>query len=402
MSDLRLERKIVWLAGLIQLANVLEFMIILPLGPDLTTAINIPSSKIGLLGGIYTFAAAFSGLMFAPYLDRFDRKNVAILFLCGLVVSTYLCTFAYDTNSMLMARTLAGLFGGPVTAISLAMVVDMVPVARRGRAIAIVTSAFTVSSVLGIPLALELSRMFDWHMPFIVVAGFGLIVAIAMFFFLPSMKSHIDHTLDKPSTVALWPLLKKPEIRISYILLGLMSFAQFMLFAGSINYFVFNLGFARENLSGIYAVGGALSFVAMMITGRFLDRYGARMLSYIFTFIYVLVLADGYLHTPIMGVPAVFSLFMICSAVMGVISSSISSEAPGDNERAAYMSLQSTTRHFAAGAGGVISSVILTSNSDSSLNNIAIIACMTIICIIMLPFLIIMLRRALNLRDGKV
>ena len=57
MSDLRLERKIVWLAALIQLANVLDFMIIMPLGPDLTTAINIPSSEIGLLGGIYTFAA---------------------------------------------------------------------------------------------------------------------------------------------------------------------------------------------------------------------------------------------------------------------------------------------------------------------------------------------------------
>lgn len=402
MSDLRLERKIVWLAALIQLANVLDFMIILPLGPDLTTAINIPSSKMGLLGGIYTFAAAFSGLLFAPYLDRFDRKNAAIFFLVGLAISTYLCTFAYDTNTMLAGRTLAGLFGGPVTALSLSMVVDMVPVARRGKAIAIVTSAFTVSSVFGIPLALELSRMFDWHMPFIAVAGFGLLVSAAMFVFLPPMTAHIDKTSDKPSTVALMPLLKKPEIRISYMLLGLMSFAQFMLFAGSVNYFVFNLGFERENLSSIYILAGVFSFAAMMMTGRIVDRYGARLLSYIVAAIYVLVLADGYLHVPIMGVPTVFALFMICASIMGVISSSISSEAPGDKERAAYMSLQSTTRHLAAGAGGVISSVILTTNIDSSLNNIDILAGVTMFCILMLPVLIVMLRRAINVRDEKV
>jgi len=402
MSDLRLERKIVWLAALIQLANVLDFMIIMPLGPELTIALNIPSSEMGLLGGIYTFAAAVSGLLFAPYLDRFDRKSVAIISLIGLVISTFLCTLAYDTNSMLLARTLAGIFGGPVTAISLAMVVDMVPIARRGRAIAIVTSAFTVSSIFGIPLALELARMFSWHMPFLIVGGFGLFVAIAMFVFLPAMKGHIDQSEAKPSTIAIIPLLRKPEIQLSYILLGVLSFAQFMLFAGSINYFVFNLGFPREGLSGIYILGGVFSFAAMMITGRVVDRYGARTLSSVVAIIYAFVLADGYLHSPFLSVPAIFSLFMISAAIMGVICSSISSEAPGDKERAAYMSLQSTTRHIAAGLGGVISSIILTSNSDSSLNNIWITAVMAIGCISILPFLIVMLRRALNNRDGKV
>lgn len=175
-----------------------------------------------------------------------------------------------------------------------------------------------------------------------------------------------------------------------------------MLFAGSINYFVFNLGFPREGLSGIYILGGVFSFAAMMITGRVVDRYGARTLSSVVAIVYVFVLADGYLHSPFLSVPAIFSLFMISAAIMGVICSSISSEAPGDKERAAYMSLQSTTRHIAAGLSGVISSIILTSNSDSSLNNIWFTAVMAIGCISILPFLIVMLRRALNNRDGKV
>lgn len=396
MSNIRLERKVVWLAALIQLANVIEFMIILPLGPDLTVNIGIPSSNMGLLGGIYTFAAAFSAILIAPYLDRFDRKKAAIFFLIGLSISTYLCSLAFDTYSMLAGRTLAGVFGGPLTAVSMSMVIDMVPIARRGRSIAIVTSAFTISSVLGIPLALELAGMFDWTMPFIAIAAFALIVAIGVFIMLPSMRGHIDTTNDHPQKVSLVVLLKKPEVRISYLILSLQSFAQFMLFAGSINYFIFNLGFPRDELSMIYIIGGALSFAAMMLTGRIIDFYGNRLLSFVVTVFYVIILYDGYMHQPNMSVLFIFSTFMLCAAIMGVIASTISSETPDDNERAAYMSLQSTCRHLAAGFGGVISSLILTTNLDGSLNNIDILAIASIICIGSLPFLIVMLRKLLN------
>jgi|TARA_R110002096_G_scaffold416576_2_gene619355 predicted MFS family arabinose efflux permease len=399
MSDLRLERKIVWLAALIQLANILDFMIILPLGPDLTTAINIPSSDMGMLGGIYTFAAAISGILIAPYLDRFDRKTAAIIFLLGLAISTFLCIFAFDTYSMLAARMLAGVFGGPVTAISLAMVIDMVPLARRGRAIALVTSAFTVSSVFGIPLALELAGLFDWKMPFIVIGGFSALVAFGIFILLPNMTSHMDRTEKKPKRTPIFRILKKTEVQLAYVLLSLMSFAQFMLFSGTIVYFTFNLGFPREDLGSIYFAAGLLSFAAMMMTGRVIDLYGARLLSRIITVVYVLVLADGFLHEPLMPVPAIFCLFMMCAAIMGVICSTISSEVPGEKERAAYMSLQSTARHLAAGAGGLAASLILTSDESGRLDNIEYLAAVSILCLAALPLVIVILRRVLNLKQ---
>ena len=394
-----LERKIVWLAALIQLANVLDFMIIMPLGPDLTTAINIPSSHMGMLGGIYTFAAAVSGILVAPYLDRFDRKKAAIVSLLGLAVSTFLCIFAFDTYSMMAARMLAGIFGGPVTALSLAMVIDMVPLDRRGRAIALVTSAFTVSSVFGIPLGLELAAMFDWKMPFIVIGGFGALVAFGIFILLPSMTGHMDKSDNKPKRTPLMGMLKRKEVRLAFSLLGLMSFAQFMLFAGTIVYFTFNLDFPREDLGRMYFVAGTFSFVAMMLTGRIIDLYGARSLSRIITVVYVMVLSDGFLHDPYMPVPIIFCLFMMCAAIMGVICSTISSEVPREKERAAYMSLQSTTRHFAAGAGGLAASLILTSDETGQLFNIDYLAIVSILCLSSLPVVIVILRRALNLKQ---
>lgn len=397
MSDLRLERKVVWLSALIQLANVLDFMIILPLGPDLTSEINIPSSQMGLLHGIYTFAAAFSAILVARFLDRFDRKKAVIFFLIGLVISTFLTAFAWDTTSMLGARTLAGLFAGPVTALSLSMVVDMVPISRRGRALAIVTSAFTVASVFGIPLGLELALAFNWQMPFYVIASFAALVTVGVAVLLPSMRGHIEHESGTPQTISIIEMLGRREIQLSFLLLALTSFSAFIVIASTINYFIFNLNFPREGLAELYIIGGILSFMAMMLSGRIVDLYGARLLSFVTAIFYAFVIADGFIHIPYMSVLLVFSFFMMSSAIMSVITSTIASEAPGGHERAAFMSLQTTVRHMAAGAGGFISSLILISDESGRLYNIPIVATISIIGIISLPIIVVLLRKELNL-----
>jgi predicted MFS family arabinose efflux permease len=400
MSDIKLERKIVWLAALIQLANVLDFMIVLPLGPDLTKAINIQSSNMGLVTGIYTFSAAFSAIIVARYLDRYDRKKAVVFFLIGLVISTCLAAFAWNTFTILAARTLAGMFGGPVTALSLSMVVDMVPLERRGRAMAIVGSAFTVASVFGIPLALWIAYYFNWQMPFFVIAGFGALVTIGVIKLLPSMKGHIVDKNDKNRlTVSVLSMFKRREMILSFLMISMTSFAAFIIISATIIYFTFNLGYPREELGTLYFVGGIISFAAMMLSGRIVDLYGARLLSLITAIFYALVIADGFLHIPYMSVLFVFVLFMMCSAVMSVITSTIASEAPMSHERAAFMSLQTTFRHLAAGFGGLLSSIILTSDADGFLYNVDYVAMITIICILTLPFLIVILRKELNKRQ---
>ena len=64
MSDdarVRSEGLIVLLVGAIQFINILDFVIPMPMGPDLAHGLGIPNSQIGLIGGSYTAAAAVSG-----------------------------------------------------------------------------------------------------------------------------------------------------------------------------------------------------------------------------------------------------------------------------------------------------------------------------------------------------
>src|SRR6476469_6225403 len=112
------ERTIVFLVGAIQFVNILDFMMVMPLGPDFAVGLGIPAAHLGYIGGSYTAAAAVSGLVGSLFLDRFDRRQALGVAMLGLVIGTLSGGFATSFETLIAARVLAGLFGGPATALS--------------------------------------------------------------------------------------------------------------------------------------------------------------------------------------------------------------------------------------------------------------------------------------------
>jgi predicted MFS family arabinose efflux permease len=52
-----------------------DFMIMMPLGPFLISALGISTHEFALLVASYSFSAAVAGLLMAPVVDRFERKR---------------------------------------------------------------------------------------------------------------------------------------------------------------------------------------------------------------------------------------------------------------------------------------------------------------------------------------
>src|SRR5262245_43552158 len=121
------ERFIVFLVGAIQFVNVLDFMMVMPLGPDFARALGIPTAHLGIIGGSYTAAAAVSGIIAARFLDRFDRRSALAVAIFGLVAGTAAGALAQGMRSLVLARVVAGAFGGPATSIALSIIADVVP-----------------------------------------------------------------------------------------------------------------------------------------------------------------------------------------------------------------------------------------------------------------------------------
>ena len=263
---------IVLLIGAVQFVNILDFVMVMPLGPDFAVALGISESQLGYVGGAYTAAACVSGLIGSLFLDKFDRRKALAVSMLGLVVGTASGALAVDLPTLLLARVLAGAFGGPATSLAFSVISDAIPPSLRGRAMGTVMGAFSIASVLGVPTGLLLAEMFSWRAPFIGVAAVGLVVAAGAIFALPPMTKHLEgpkHTVDVRA------LVSDPLVQVSYLMTAVVMMAGFIIIPNIAAYVQLNLGFPRPALKWAYGLGGVASLLATQLGGRAVDRYGS-------------------------------------------------------------------------------------------------------------------------------
>ena len=360
------ERRIVWLVALVQLVNVLDFMMVMPLGPDFAKALAFPESQIGMIAGAYTAAAAVSGLIGAQFLDRFDRRRALAVALAGLGVGTALGGLATDLPTLIGARIVAGMFGGPATALSLAIIADVVPPVRRGRAMAIVMAGFSVASVLGIPAGLMLARVGTWRTPFFAIGGLAIGATAVATFALPSLRGHIS-SLPRARVRAM-QLLRRPDMALALGTYALMMMSIFALIPNLSAFIQHNMGYPRGDIELLYMAGGVVSFVVVLMAGRAVDKLGAVSVGVMGAACMIAATACGFAVEPaLLPVVAVFILFMCSGSLRSVSMTTLVSRIPGPSERAQYMSLQSAVQHISSSLAAILSSQILTTGPDKRL-----------------------------------
>lgn len=362
------ESRILFVLAAVQFVNVLDFMMVMPLGPDFSLALSIEASHLGWIGGSYTASAAVSGFLGSFFLDRYDRKQAMLWCLLGLAVATLLGGLAYDFESLMAARILAGLFGGPAATLTFAMAIDVVPTERRGRAMGTLLSAFSIASVFGVPAGLELARLGGWPLPFFGVGALAFLVLFGGFRWLPSMTSHVARARTERSGAAALALLVRKEVWYAYLCVSFAMMAGFMIIPNMAAYLQFNLGFPRANLGLLYLLGGLSSFTMMLLSGRLVDRCGSTFVTGLATTLLITVIFAGFFQDPPwLPVWVIFVGFMTAMGVRGVATSAAASKVPEPHERARFASFFSVFQHAASAAGAFVSAFLLSADEAGKL-----------------------------------
>ncbi|WNG44679.1 MFS transporter [Archangium minus] len=392
------ERAIIFLIGAVQFVNILDFVMVMPLGPSFAAGLGIATSHIGTIGAVYTAAGCVAGVAGSYFLDRFDRRKALAVVMLGLVVSTAAGGFATGLTSLLVARATAGLFGGPATSLALAIIADLIPVERRGRAMGSVMGAFSVASVVGVPMALKLARWGDWRLPFLVVAGMGLLVVAGAIFFLPSMRGHLER--EQTHVVSVRTLFTRTDVLTSYALTGVLNAAGFLIIPNIASYVQHNLGYPPDELELIYFVGGLVSFVTLRLAGKAVDSLGSFRVGSAGAVMFIGVLYLAFIHLPA-GVPLVviFSCFFLANGVRNVAYSTLNSRVPELAIRARFMSFQSAVQHLGAAAGAFLSSQLLTDLPSGQLGGMDRVVLLSMGLTLTLPGLFFWVERQVQARD---
>ncbi len=369
----RAEKQILALMSAVQFCLIVDFMMVMPLGPQLMRLFEISAKQFGALVSAYTFGAGLMGVVASFFLDRYDRKRALLVFFSGFALGNLACAASNSFWILLVSRFITGTFGGVVGSLLYSIVSDSIDIGRRASALGVVMSSFALASILGVPLCLVLSNKMGWHAPFIALSVFSWIVVVSLSSWLPPITKHLldaergsvavferfkDLVLDKNRAMAL--------VFMVFLILGHFTINPF-LFPSIVS----NAGIHESGLPVVYLVGGLGSIVAAIFFGKLSDRFGKKK---IFAVSAVLSLGAIYGVTRLESASlftvtlAVTAFFVLMGGRLTPAMTLVTATCMPKN-RGSFLSLVGSVQQLSAALAAFIAGWIVTKGTDGRLDH---------------------------------
>jgi predicted MFS family arabinose efflux permease len=352
------------LAG-IQFTHILDFMIMMPLGPQFISAFKINTHQFGLLISSYTFAAAIAGVFATYYIDRFERRRLLLRLYIAFTLATLACGLAPSYETLFLARALAGVFGGILGSLVQTIVADVIPFERRGKAIGTVMAAFSVSTVAGVPLSLFLANhisFLGWRAPFIFIAFLSSAIFWLGYQYIPSITGHLAHKEVGNRFRQIYQLVRQRNHLIAFCFMALIMLTGFSVIPYIALYFTMNVGVPDAYISLVYLFGGIASLLSSRYIGSLADRYGKEQTFRALAILSLLpiIVTTNLVPVPIWLVLINSTAFFILVSGRMIPAMAMVSQVIEPKNRGTFMSLIGSVQMLGSGIASVIAGMVIT------------------------------------------
>ncbi len=243
----------------------------------------------------------------------------------------------------------------------MAIVADLFPLEMRGRVMGIVQTAFAVSQVLGLPIGLFFCNIWDWHAPFLMIAGIGAAAGGIIAYGLKPVDGH----LAIPRTGSAWRHLLMTASRATYLkgfaATVLLATGGFMLMPFGSTFTVNNLGISIKKLPMIYLITGISAMIAGPLIGRLSDAVSKYLIFCLGTGLgIIMVTINCHMgRSPLWLVILVSVLLFVAISARMISTSALISAVPDPRDRGAFMSINAAIQQFSGGIAAALAGVIV-------------------------------------------
>lgn len=340
--------RITLIMAFVQFINALEYMIFNPLFTWMAPTFQVPVSQAGYVTGVYTLASVVAGVSVWRWVGnvkprRFLLCNMALL--GGLTMMT-LTTTRFDV--LLFWRFLAGLVGGTTMGVASSLLVNIMPPQLRSRALASTIAAFSLVSIVGMPMMLFLSEQIGWQIAPATIGGLCLIT-------LPLIKLVLP---EQPIEAS-----RQAGLRWSSSVLfyasgnALAQFSPMLIIPLLVPLLTVKMGGSGGELPWLFFGGGVAGLGATKLTGKLCQHYSGYRISLLASLLFILSLSIAFTFNH--GGALFMVLFLAAAYCRLVASSAVAMRFPADSARAGFTLLQNTLMSLSTAAAFLLSSWVL-------------------------------------------
>ncbi len=390
-------RSLLLLLSAVYLTYMLDYMIMPALTQAFVKAFDSSTRELGTLVSAYSLSASVFGIFGAFYLDRFNRKSALLLLYGGFALSLLLCALAPSAMALIVARVIAGAFGGLMVATIFSIIGDEIAPEHQGVAFGTVLSSFAIASVVGVPLGLFLAEKFSWNAIFYFNALLSFLVWTALLFGLPQMRGHLSaHTssnfaLQKISEQAKLILTSRSNFS-AFLVTALIATASYAVIPFINPFLASNRGLSDSEIRLLYIVGGMLTFLISYPTGWLSDRFGKWTLFFSISLLLVpLTLLFTTMPTSSFVLMLfIFVLFMSLSRARRIPALALITSIVPPTVRAGFMSVNASFEQLFSGLAASLASLLVVRLPSGELDGFlwagVLSACVAVIAALLLRF----------------
>ncbi len=348
MTPTRKLTAIALVIAFIQFTNALEYMVFNPIFLYMAADFSVPVSFAGYVSAAYTLAAVISGIGAFFWIGGVEKQRFLMLNVTLLAVTTLLIATTQQFYWLLALRLLAGLLGGTTMGVGIGLLLNAAPAALHGRMLATVIASFSLVSIVGMPGMLYLCEVASWRVALAAIGGLCLLAAVLVALFVPR---------DAPQPQAAAPVTLDRRLLLFAAAAGLTQFSPMLLIPVLAPLLTQRLQVVDAHLSWLFFIGGVAGYLATVLAGRWLQRFGAVTLTVGAT---LLLLGSLWLAARGGDRGELFMVAFLAAAYARLVAiSSLSMRWPDNRQRAAFGVLQTALIHLSATVAFLLSSTLL-------------------------------------------
>lgn len=244
-------------------AEFLPASLLTPMSADLGVSIGAAGQSVTMTA----IVGAIAGPAIVIYTSRLDRRFVLFALTGLLILSSIMAGLADSLTTLLVARVFLGAALGGFWALSLALVMRLVPDHLMPRAMSIVMSGVSIATVCAAPVGAWIGAVLGWRYAFFAAAAVGVVALLVQILTVPALPSTGATSF---STIA--RVLNRPAIRLGIATILLVVTGHFAGFTYIRPYLEAVPHYDIDTIAGVLLAFGIGGFFGNIAGGMLAER----------------------------------------------------------------------------------------------------------------------------------